>query len=340
MFNAYTAGFVCVAATAALGVDFAMQARQAGTGPAGFAFSAYAETVADRVSGTLGAIDKTRRQSQDAREHLPQSAAGWERRKWERDASGDEEAMRGLPFLEQRDLKAGIKAAQRAARKEVYEYVRGPDRLRLSARFEPEPGGGAQAGRVTAFVDPRIDPARARLEGYDIVQGVFFFRLIDPDTGLGADPAGPVMLQAYLGDAVAIGVYAEHPMGDLAALLNAIDYDGLNAMLDEPAAYVGSQAPHVPEDQKARFLEMAAAVHMADPEELLAAAHASGAVAAPAPAPAGGQARQGATPGSDVSRLTPGQAGQAGGGGDGGPRRLMLSGGRSCLGSSSGRLCN
>ena len=319
MFNAYTAGFVCVAVTAAVGVDFVTQARQAGAGPTDFAFSAYADSVTSRVSGTLGAIDKTRRQSQDAREHLPESVAGWERGKWVRDASGDEEAMRGLGILEQRALKDRIKLAQRAARKEVYEYVRGSDRVRLSTRFEPQPDGRARAERVTAFVDPRIDPDGAWLEGYDIIQGVFFFRLIDPKTGLGSDPAGPIMLQAYIGDGVAIGVYADHPVDDLAALLNAIDYDALNAMLDQPVHHVGSNAPHVPENQKAQFLEMAATTYMSDPAELLATAQASGVIAKPEPAPQDGQALQG---------------------GDGGPKRLTLSGGRSCLDSSSGRLCN
>lgn len=333
MFNAYTAGFVCVAVTAAVGVDFVTQARQAGSGPTDFALSAYADSVTSRVSGTLGAIDKTRRQSRDAREHLPESVAGWERRKWVRDASGDEEAMRGLGLLEQRALKDRIKVSQKAARNEVYEYVRGSDRVRLSARFEPQPDGRARASRVTAFVDPRIDPARASLEGYDIIQGVFFFRLSDPETGFGSDPEGPMMLQAYLGDGVALGVYADHPVDDLPALLNGIDYDALNAMLDEPVAHVGSNAPHVPEDQKAQFLEMAAAAYMSDPEELLAA----GVDASPASAPQGGQALQG---GAEVSRLTPGKAGQAGKRGDDGPKRLTLSGGRSCLDSSSGRLCN
>ena len=336
MFNAYTAGFVCVAATAALGVDFVTQARQAGAGPTEFALSAYADTVTGRVTGMLGAIDKTRRQSQDAREHLPESVAGWERGKWVRDASGDDEAMRGLGLLQQRVLKDRIKMAQRAARKEVYEYVRGADQVRLSVRFEPQPEGRARAERVTAFVDPRIDPDSASLEGYDIIQGVLFFRLIDPKTGFGGDPAGPVMLQAYIGDGVAIGVYADRPVDDLASLLNGIDYDALNAMLDEPVAHVGSNAPHVPEDQKAQFMEMAAAVHMSGPADL-AAAPASGAVAPPAPAPQGGQALQG---GAEVSRLTPGKAGQAGKRGDDGPKRLTLSGGRSCLGSSTGRLCN
>ncbi|WP_111734679.1 hypothetical protein [Roseovarius amoyensis] len=333
MFNVYTAGFVCVAVTAAVGVDFVTQARQAGAGPTDFGLSAYADSVTSRVSGTLGAIDKTRRQSQDAREHLPETVAGWERGKWVRDASGDEEAMRGLGLLEQRALKDRIKASQKAARNEVYEYVRGSDRVRLSARFEPQPDGRARASRVTAFVDPRIDPEGAWLEGFDIIQGVFFFRLIDPKTGLGSDPAGPVMLQAYIGDGVAIGVYADHPVDDLASLLNGIDYDSLNAMLDQPVPHVGSNAPHVPEDQKAEFLEMAAAAYMSDPEE----PQASGADASPAPAPQGGQALQG---GAEVSRLTPGKAGQAGQGGDGGPKRLTLSGGRSCLDSSSGRLCN
>lgn len=349
MFNAYAVGFVCVAATAALGVDYVTQARQAGARPGEFALAAYAGTVPARVADALSAADKTRRQARSAREYLPQAAAGWERGKWERDAEADDAAMRGLSFLEQRALKDAIKQARKAAREEVYEYVRGADVVRLSARFEPRPGEGARPGRVTAFVSPEIDPAAARLEGYDIVQGVFFFRLADPATGAGADPEGPVMLQAWLGDGLAIGVYADRPVEGLPALLDAIDYGALNAMLDEPVAHVGRDALPVPEGQKARLLELAAAAHMADPAALPAAADAGDEAASMTGAPArmaaggGGQALSPARPApkDTVSRLTPGQAGQAGGqGGNAGPKRLTLSGGRSCLGASSGRLCD
>ena len=337
MINPYAIGFVCVAATAVAGVDYVVQAGANGQPPGAYALSDYIASYSARYLGAIAVIDKTRRQTRPARAHLPEAAAGWQRRDWVRDDSGDEAAMKGLGLLEARTFKAGVKTARKAAREEVWEYVRGDERVRLSARFEPQPKDGVRQARTEAFVAPGMNVGTARLEGYDIIQGVPFFRLIERETGRGGAPDGPLMLQAFLGDGVAIGVYAERPLADLPALLDAIDYDGLNAMLDAPAGFVGRHAPPVPQAQKAALLSAAAAIFMADPATRAAAGAAPAATVAPGGGLNGGQALGDERTATTVSRLSVESNGDASGTA---PKRLTLSGGRACLGKSGGRLCD
>lgn len=77
--NTYTAGFVCVAACSVVGVDYMMQTKAAGSHPGAYSFTTYLGEYGLRVDDTLAHIDKTRRQSVEARMHLPMEPAGWDR---------------------------------------------------------------------------------------------------------------------------------------------------------------------------------------------------------------------------------------------------------------------
>ena len=223
MFNSYAIGFACVAAVMTVGVDYVVQSKANGSYPGEYSFTAYIGGYADRYTETIADMDKARRQSAEARSHLPEEVAGFIRQGWERDASGDDAIMAGMNLLELRAFKDGLKVARMAARKQVYEYARGEETFRLSAIYEPAPEEG-RAERVEAFVAPGVSMETVQLAGYDIIQGVMFFRMIDLETGLGSDPNGPQMLQAFLGDGIALGVYTDGPLADLPQVLASIDY--------------------------------------------------------------------------------------------------------------------
>lgn len=339
MVNSYAVGFACVAAAFAMGTDYVVQSKANGSYPGGYSFTAYLGNYSGRVSDTVAAIDKYRRQSEEARSHLPEAVAGFERRDWERDASRDDELIAGMNILEKSAFNAGLKAARKAARRQVYEYVRGNETIRLSALYVPAPEEG-RTEPVEAFMAPGVSLAGARLQGYDIIDGVMFFRVIDMETGLGADPQGPQMLQGFLGPDVAIGVYTEGPVPDLREVLTAIDYDGLNAMLDEPLRFVGSSALLLTEAQKTEFLQAAAplyAANFAAEAGTAAALPAASAPESPRLSLSGGQALAASQSAQDVSRLSAGtQSATAGAK----PGRLTLSGGSSCLSGSSGKFCD
>ena len=333
MLNSYAIGFACVAAAMTVGVDYVVQSKANGSYPGEYSFSAYIGGYAGRYTETIASMDKARRRAEEARSHLPEEVAGFTRQDWERDTSGDDAATAGMNLLQVRAFKDDMKVARKAAREEVYEYTRGDEVFRLSARFEPAPEDG-RTERVEAFMAPGVELEEAQLSGYDIVQGVMFFRVVDAETGLGADPNGPQMLQAFLGDGVAIGVYAERPFAELPQVLAAIDYDNLNQMLDAPVADIGPDAPAVAEDDKPQLLAAAAARHMSGEAQPQARAQtaATGTVKLN-----GGQALAQSQSASTVSRLNVGSSASTAAAK---PKRLTLSGGRTCLGQSAGKLCN
>ena len=339
MVNFYAVAFAGVAAAFTLGTDYVVQSKANGSYPGGYSFAAYLGNYSGRVTDTFDAIDKYRRQSEEARSHLPEAVAGFERRDWERDASRDDELIAGMNTLEKSAFNDGLKAARKAARKQVWEYVRGDETIRLSAIYVPAPEDG-HAEPVQAFMAPGVDLAQARLQGYDVIDGVMFFRVIDTETGLGADPNGPQMLQGFLGLDVAIGVYTERPVADLHEVLAAIDYDGLNAMLDEPLRFVGSTALLLTDDQKEEFLQKAARIYAAGFSAEAGSAAAQPAASAPASPRLslnGGEALAASQTAQNVSRLAAGTQSASSGTK---PGRLTLSGGSSCLSGSSGKFCD
>jgi hypothetical protein len=332
MFNPYAIAFACVAAVAVAGADYVVQSRAHGAHPGAYPLSDYIGGYSRRVEAALARIDTARRQSQPARTHLPETLPGWERRAWTRDESKDAARTAGMTLLEQRAFKDRVTRARRAADAQVFEYVRGDDRVRLSAVFDPD---ADKQARAEAFVAPGVSVDGARLSGYDIIAGVPFFRLHPPAHRRDAGRDGPVMLQAYIGDSVAIGVHAEAAYAGLPGILAAIDYDGLNAMRDTPLPGIGSAAAELPDARRRARLEAAVTALQGArgpsvPEGVAARPGAGGGPPGDGRAPA----RSGAAGGG--ARAAAGQDGAA----ETAPTRLQLSGGRSCLGGSGSRLCD
>jgi len=338
MFNPYAIGFVCVAATALGGADYVVQAKVNGSFPGQYPLSDYVAGYKGRVDAALAAMEQDRRQAAPARSHLPGDIDGWTRRDWVRDDSGDAELMKGMTFLEKRLFKDRLKDAREAARGQVYEYVRGEAAVRLSANFVHAPEDGPRQGPAEAFVAPGVDLATARLDGYDVVKGVPFLQVSDPESGVGTD--GALMLHGLIGEGVAIGVHAEAPSSDgVRALLGAIDYDALNAMLDAPQPGIGSAAPELTAEQERALLDAAAARSAGGKAPSAPSPDATaGSEAAERPVSRvelnGGQALGRSE--SGAKRLSEGRQGASGKA----PKRLRLSGGRSCLGGSAGAFCD
>lgn len=354
MINPYAIGFALVAITAVAGTDYAMKSRAEGLTFGAYPVGDYVTGHLDRYRAAEAARDKARRQGEAARLHLPEPPDGWERRAFVPDFEAVEAArLAALPEAQRARAAAAAgglvgqmrqdkarAAASKAIAAEVWEYVRGDEVIRLSARF-------------VAGEEGRPDPEHMRLmaaagpEGYALIAGVPYMRahagqdMVTAPEG-GGEGGAALRLEAYLGDQVRIGVFARAGEAAVRDLLAGIDHDALNLMLDQPLAAVGSMAPEAAPGDAAGLAAAAAAAH----RDRLPA----GAVAVPEPVAQEPVAQEtavsGAGTGGGMVRLGAGgggsirQAATATGanGADGQPRRLQLSGGRSCL-NGGGALC-
>lgn len=327
MINSYAFGFACVAAAAAAGADYVVQSKVAGQGLGSYSVSSYTSSIPARFGLMMSDRAKASRQSELARVHLPEAPEGWERRDWMPESS--EDAMSGMTLVQQMAFKKTMRTAKKDARKQVWEYVRGNDVVRLSAHFAPLPEDGEETPALAAFVAPFVSFETANVQGYDIVQGVPVYRMIDPATGAGAGGKGPQYLQAFIGDRVAIGVYAEGNEAAMRMLLEQVNFDALNAMLDTPIAGVGRDAKPLSEEDRLVTLEAAlAAAQNGAPKIGSAAVQQAGAD--------GGQVA--GLDEHNVARFSVGQD-LSGSKEDAKPGRLKLSGGTSCLTGASGKFC-
>ncbi len=336
MINAYSIGFVCVAAVAVGGVDYVMQAQAAGKAPGQYSVTEYIGSYTDRFDETIAAHQKASRQSEPARTHLPEFADGWERREWTPDTEGHDELLKTMNILQQASFKKGIRAARTAAKYQAWEYVRGSETVRLTANFKLSDPDDAERPRVTAFIDPGLQINIAQAKGYGVVKGVPFMKLVNIETEAGSQPGGPVFLQAFLGDDMAIGVYAETDDKSLRALLEQINYDALNAMLETPLQGIGSEAPVLAQEQEAEMIANAVAGFDALYYDTLEARNARTRAGLAGKSSKRKVGSSGASTFKKVEGVAPVESASQQGLK---PQRLKLSGGNSCLSGSAGRLC-
>lgn len=325
MVNIYGIGFACAAATFAVGADYVVQAKANGYAPGAYAFSDYVGEYNARLGETVSAFKTARRQSEAAHVHLPEAPEGWVRQEWEDPHADSDEALAGLPLITQMALKDELKKAAQVALFDTWDYVRGDEMIRLSARYigndSPERGIVSLGHLVSESYYGEAGP---RYQPYAVVQGVPYFVVTGPEKQGGAQLA----LEAFLGDDIILGVAANAEPATVRAFLERIDYDGLNLMLDEPLAGVGSNAPKLTEEQELA-LGTAAAEARYEGEMLATAVKESTTGAEP----------ETAKPVASVVKLNGGQAlGERAS--NGGVSRLQLSGGRSCLGAASGAFCD
>lgn len=329
MFNPYAIGFVCVAASFAVGADYVVQAKANGSVPGEYAFATYVGSYTTRLGETVSAIDTARRQSKEAHIYLPEAPEGWERRAWKEPHADAGDVLDGMPLTAQMAVKKELKKAAQVALFDTWEYVRGDELIRLSARYignDSEERGIVALGHLVS--EAYYGSSGPSYAPYSLVQGVPFFEVTGEDKQGGTALA----LEAFLGDDVLLGVAANARPETVSAFLEMIDYDNLNLMLDEPLARVGSNAPQLTQAQQMVIAAKAAEARYGGTKLAMnteAAKEAS--TRPPEPEPQ--------KPETSVVKLSGGNAlneREA----DTGVRRLEMSGGRSCLGSNSGAFCD
>ena len=398
MLNAYSLGFIGVATVALFGVDYIVQSKSAGAAPGEYSIGQYVDSITGRFAAAQAEKEKAERQAELAKVHLPEAPEGWERREWEpeledgfdisieSDADAEKElneALNNSPVARMIQAQGNAETRQ-AARDQVWEYVRGDEVIRISAKYSrPQKRKGFQA-LAMEMVATNMGMMSV-LEGYAVVQGVPVFRVVgmeefDPNA---KDVARPLRLEAHMGREISLGVYAEAKDESVRELLALIDFDGLNAMLHTPLEGVGKAAPVLSLEEQIARAELAAEAHrkgelnksrkleeqMIEQAAAISGTPTVGAELAPQPEakPAAGSEPQqeasltskifGFFSGGDEEQLAsaegtaPEEAESSGGlfgmfsGGSAEetpaapPKRLKLSGGKSCLSNSVGKFC-
>lgn len=331
MVNTYAIGFVCVAAAFAVGTDYVVQAKAHGSYPGEYAFGDYVGAYNARLGETVSAYKTARRQSEAAHVHLPEAPEGWVRREWTEPHADKGEVLAGLPLIEQMALKKELKKAAQVALFDTWDYVRGDEMIRLSARFigdDSEERGIVALGHLVS--ESYYGESGPSYAPYAVVQGVPYFEVSGEQAQRGAQLA----LEAFVGDDILIGVAANAEAETVRAFLERIDYDALNLMLDEPLARIGSNAPPLTEAQEMVIAAQAAEGRYGGAQLAMDIEMAKENIA--------GQREPEAEPEKPAASVVQLTGGNALGGreADTGVNRLQLSGGRTCLGASTGKFCD
>jgi hypothetical protein len=270
--NYFAIGFGAVALTAVGAIDYVNQAGAAGETPGRFGpgvyfatYSARVEAVREARAVAADAKGFDQRRKAGARASLPDAPDGWARRAW---LDGDNSAVsvsppsnssNNTPDLLKNMAAKSAKADEKHRDSETWVYQQGEQIIALRARYQPRDDVRSLTGAVAdklaanAFV-PRV--------GWAVIGGVAYSQTSaefgTPGVPFVSEAGMPFLAyEAPIGfhDSVQISVLSNASEAAVRAVLGAIDYDGLNALLTYPLVYVGTNAPAVP---------IAAQPHMAD----------------------------------------------------------------------------
>ncbi len=329
--NPFAIGFVCVAAGFVVGADYVVQSKANGSNPGEYAFTSYLESYGIRLDGTVASIEKTRRQAEGARTHLPEAPAGWVRTEWGIDAEHVNAVLAGMGIVERMAAKTEKSKSFKLAKEHAWEYTNGEETIRISAQFQDDVGlpETATAGWLTGTFHPIF---AAQYRPFTVVEGLPFLSVTD------AEDEGAVthfLLEAHLGTQITIAVAADAKPETVESLIQKIDITSLNLMLDEPLENVGVDAPAYGSEEEralasfyAKSLNERTQVTMAMLRAPLTADDAAEDSVASIQAETEAAAES-------VQRIKS-QGGQAFGNTS---NRIQLSGGRSCVGGT-GLLCD
>lgn len=246
-------GFAIIVSAAIGGVDYSMQSKQTDQS---LGLSGYIDTVTGRFDKANEARALKSRQKAEVKIHLPQAPEGWTRSDWDEtdttrlepltaDLSGFQK--RGLMAVELAPMMGGMVATEvqlgnKMRRTTIWVYERGDESIALRVIY-------TKTGAADRFPGLDAKIAKANDEGiktanpYALVQGVKF-----GEVQLDRKLTGPVSYRAFaasMGSNVTIGVRAHASDETILQMMDAIDYDGLNGMLDVPIANVGKDALQV-----------------------------------------------------------------------------------------------
>lgn len=250
-------GFAIIVAAAVGGVDYSMQSKETDQS---LGFSGYVDSITGRFDAANEARALKSRQKAEVKIHLPEAPEGWIRSEW---AETDTTALepqenqqtsfqkRALSAMELAPMMGGMVAtevplASKMRRTTTWVYERGDESIALRVVY-------TKTGAANRFPGLDVKIAKFNAEGintavpYAFVQGVGF-----GEVQLKRELTGPVSYRAFaasMGTNVTIGVRAVASDTSILAMMNAIDFDGLNGMLDAPLAKVGTDAPQVGPEQ-------------------------------------------------------------------------------------------
>ncbi|WP_138933871.1 hypothetical protein [Roseovarius arcticus] len=393
--NYFAIGFGAVALTAVGAIDYANQANAAGEAAGRFSAGAYVATYGARITGVREAradaaaakVQASLRKA-GARPYLPGAPAGWTRRAW---LDGNNSAVlvpvadnmpENTPDLLKNMAAKSAKSAEERRDDETWVYQQGDRIIALRAKYTPRDDARNLAGVVA---DTLAATAFVPSTGWAVIGGVAF---AETSAKLG-DAGAPFISQAGtpfhayeapigLHDAVQLSVLSNAGEDDLRAVLGAIDYNGLNALLSYPLVHIGLNAPDIPLEAQPQMADLMLKMHSdlrarrsveaqawlqraATPENAmkmmmneLATGWGAGGIPQLDPGAASGSMQETDEPAqASASGDVPSSksvvdfaASLFGGGEDPAerepapkPKRLMLSGGSSCLAGSAGKFC-
>lgn len=252
--------FAAVAICMVAASDFYTQALRAEKAGRAFSLASYAGSYTRRYNDMMSMRALKARQGTPAKTHLPEAPEGWTRAEYVPDVPDQldyvtaEAAVRTLidryntDAMSREMIDKRLRAARRQAKARMWEYRRGSEVIRLSAHFE-KPDDTPPGVQGAALATGALDPERMHgAQGYAMVHNVPFYRVANPLTqGRGADAEAfqVIEAEAELGGAITLVVQAFARDASVRDLIGRIDYAALNAMLDEPLAGVGADAPHL-----------------------------------------------------------------------------------------------
>ncbi len=257
--NYFGIGFAAIAALTVGALDYAAHAPK-GEG----ATSGYLDSIESRIGSLLAKGLEDAPPEALASAHLPPAPEGWESRAFTLGKTGklahddmeeiEEELLTSFdesPLFSA--LNEGVATSENArAAREVIEYISPGARIRLGAAHAERSG---KVFREKLMRDPKSMNVKLSFgapEVFGMVQGVMFYvsNRDEFDSTPVVPGSKPLFLRGYIGDDIRITVYAQAPAEALVGLLDAIDYDALNAMQKRPAAGVGSTFPDMTGGQK------------------------------------------------------------------------------------------
>ncbi|WP_306113206.1 MULTISPECIES: hypothetical protein [unclassified Roseovarius] len=269
MFNFQAVGFVVILGIVGIGLDYYQQTLKADLELGELSAGAYVETVTGRFGDVQEAKaaktaerERKARVRGGARPYLPEAPEGWTRREW---IAGDNSAIttpaREMSDVEKEALEsstllknmaaASAKRAEEDRNNQTWVYERGDEAISVRVRYSELPKGNTITANAMTMVVGNLS-AMAIPEGWGVIEGVAYGTY---NSFLSEDPKPYRSLNAVIGFGSEVKLEVRTNTTDEATreILTRIDYDGLNALLPNPLAHVGSGAREVPPAMQAEM---------------------------------------------------------------------------------------
>ena len=254
MINVYSIGFVCVAATALVGVDYVRQSKSASVELGAYPISQYIGSFktrfADAKAGKRLATQQDERKARwraGAQPYLPQAPQGWVRRSFD---EGDNSAITAISnnkkkkkgseaglglVVQMKAREAADEAKEIATRSWVYE--RDNEVVFVEIRTRQVASKNSLVGLVSDTLSGFS--GAGSLEGYAVIGGVGFTESLAFD-GSRKNHFRVLTGTIGFGEEIHLRVHANASKASTREILEAIDYDGLNSLLRNPMSTVGN----------------------------------------------------------------------------------------------------